>query len=149
ATFHKATGKVLAFGGRGFHHPVVLGDTLQLSGSSWMQSTPAVSPALRYGSGIAYDAVRQRSVLFGGASTPGGAFPGFSNETWEWDGLAWQQQLPVTAPSARLAPALAYDPKRGRTVLFGGQDMGEHDDTWEGDGTNWQQGTNPHAPFPP
>ncbi|MBX3407656.1 MAG: hypothetical protein KF869_12930 [Phycisphaeraceae bacterium] len=42
-------------------------------------------------------------------------------------------------PAARSGHAMAYDPVRGRTVLFGGSGLGGSMDpaTWEWDGTSW------------
>jgi hypothetical protein len=40
---------------------------------------------------------------------------------------------------ARFYHAMAYDSRRGRTVLFGGIGIGPLDDTWEWDGSAWTQ----------
>ncbi|MCC6323157.1 MAG: hypothetical protein IT438_17165 [Phycisphaerales bacterium] len=53
----------------------------------------------------------------------------------------WVQRFPVgSIPDARSAHAMAYDPVRRETVVFGGYasgGLGYHDDTWTYDGTNW------------
>jgi cysteine-rich repeat protein len=54
----------------------------------------------------------------------------------------WQQHPPVAQwPVERLGHGAAYDPLRGRTVMFGGDDVDlarqTHDETWEWDGTRW------------
>ncbi len=51
----------------------------------------------------------------------------------------WVQMNPATSPSARFDHAMAYDSKRGRTVMFGGTTNGyvHFADTWEWDGKNW------------
>ncbi|MEY4828637.1 MAG: hypothetical protein RLZZ562_433, partial [Planctomycetota bacterium] len=44
-------------------------------------------------------------------------------------------------PPARLQGEMAFDPARGKVVLFGGGSTGwatNYSDTWEWDGTNWQ-----------
>ncbi|MEZ0310684.1 MAG: hypothetical protein ACAI38_02865 [Myxococcota bacterium] len=51
----------------------------------------------------------------------------------------WSQRFPTTLkPEARTEHATAYDLKRGRTIMFGGQDdAGKLQDVWEWDGTRW------------
>ena len=51
----------------------------------------------------------------------------------------WSQRFPTTLkPAARTEHATAYDLKRGRTIMFGGQDEdGKLQDVWEWDGTRW------------
>ena len=94
-----------------------------------------VRPPVRYFHAMAYDAARQRVVLFGGA----GNMTGYG-DTWEWDGSDWTQRIPATSPSARSYHAMAYDAARQRVVLFGGTSMlGFENDTWEWDGKIWTQ----------
>jgi hypothetical protein len=76
---------------------------------------------------MAYDAARQRVVLFGGYGLA---------DTWEWDGTTWVQRNPVTNPGWRRYHAMAYHEARRRVVLTGDFLAG---DTWEWDGTDWQQ----------
>ena len=59
---------------------------------------------------MAYDAVHQRVVLYGGG------------ETWEWDGVNWTQATPAQSPSVVSGHDLAYDVARQRVVLFGGNE---------------------------
>jgi hypothetical protein len=48
-----------------------------------------------------------------------------------WDGKLWHQVSDM-GPIGRSYPALSYDSKRGRTVLFGGHDGKTYlGDTWE------------------
>ncbi len=85
---------------------------------------------------MAYDAVRQRTVLFGGLGS------GPLGDTWEWDGIDWTLRNPGgTSPSPRVLHAMAYDPVRQRVVLFGGLDSSNPRlaDTWEWDGAQWTQ----------
>jgi hypothetical protein len=69
-------------------------------------------------------------LLFGGFDTSPVA------DTWTWDGKTWKK-LDAHGPPARLAHALAYDRRRGRIVLYGGEDGKQtFDDLWEfGKGT--------------
>ncbi len=44
----------------------------------------------------------------------------------------------ITSPGGRAAHAMAYDPNRGKVVMFGGENStGALGDTWEFDGTSW------------
>jgi Galactose oxidase, central domain len=101
----------------------------------WTQKQD-VGPSARGGHAIAYDAARQRVVLFGGRAA--GATP--QGDTWEWDGENWTQ-VADTGPDPRAGHALAFDANRQRAVLFGGE-AGEsalRGDTWEWDGEDWTQ----------
>jgi len=76
---------------------------------------------------MAYDAARNRVVLFGGKSSLS-----LLKDTWEWDGTNWTQATPWMSPSARLDHAMAYDVRRRRMVLFGGTNSGYSlNDMWE------------------
>jgi hypothetical protein len=74
---------------------------------------------------------------------------GFRNQTWEWDGAAWNQVVTANAPSPRSHCMLAYDSVRGRVVLFGGYAANTgFGDTWEYDGSQWYPMAPAHAPSP-
>lgn len=61
----------------------------------------------------------------------------FPSETWEWDGESWNQR-PGEGPGPRSFATMTYDPRRGVTVLFGGNAYPETlHDTWEWDGEVW------------
>jgi len=100
--------------------------TFEWDGSDWIDRAPAVSPPPRAGFGLAFDAARSRTVLFGGNSAP------FA-DTWEWDGTAWTEVRPVLSPPAGAA-VLAYDPT-SRVVLAV---AGTTPSTWAWDGTAWR-----------
>jgi hypothetical protein len=88
---------------------------------------------------LTYDSVRGKVVLFGGITA---LWPlTFNNDTWEWDGVNWQQSAPATKPSARRYHAMAFDSAHGKAVMFGGDTGSYNDDTWEWDGVNWTQRT--------
>jgi hypothetical protein len=84
---------------------------------------------------MAYDAARAVTVLFGGSQ---GIIS--NDETWEWNGTAWVQQV-VGGPSAREGHAMACDAARAVTVLFGGvaDNAGINGETWEWNGAAWTQ----------
>lgn len=103
---------------------------------TWTNLTPNPAPR-RSGLAMAYDAVRDRLVMFGGST---GYLSSPTNETWEWDGTTWTKILTLVAPPAREDHALVYDSERERIVLFGGAGTtGYLADTWEWDGMMWTQ----------
>jgi len=102
---------------------------------NWQEIKPTFKPPKRHRHALAYDAHRQRTVLFGGDAFPTGSL----GDTWEWDGTNWTQLKPTTSPVARHDHAMVYDFVRQRTLLFGGLDTARRflRDTWEWDGKNW------------
>jgi cysteine-rich repeat protein len=88
---------------------------------------------------FAYDAARERVVVFGG-----GSGTAVLADTWEWDGRRWQEIVSPTHPVARRGARMAYDANRHRVVLFGGIASASNasgapimGDTWEWDGARW------------
>ena len=132
---------------------VVCGST-----SSVVRPAAAVTaPSGREAVAMAYDALRQKVVLFGGNaefSDRGGEL----NDTWLWNGTAWKQKTPATSPPAREHAMMAFDAVSGKVVLFGG--IGETcgtftdascvklNDTWTWDGSNWAPVATPVSPSP-
>jgi hypothetical protein len=116
----------VVFGGMHYQSYTVINDTWEWDGSNWTEMEPANKPPARYWHAMAYDSARKVTVMFGGSS--GGDDATF-NDTWEWDGTDWKEIQSTEKPAPRLHHSMAYDSKRGVTVLFGGH--GEMDDTWE------------------
>jgi hypothetical protein len=113
----------------------------------WTQRFPASSPNVHMAS-LAFDENRGVAVLFGGVwfstrTTGTGIVPHIGTSTWTWDGNNWTLATPAEHPTARVYASIAYDPIRGRVVLFGGcSDTGcttVLQDTWTWDGVNWKQ----------
>jgi len=130
--FEAARGRCVTFG-----YGIVAAspaETWTFDGSQWTQIAVPVSPAPRTGTAMVYDANRERVVLFGGANASGTTLHG---DTWEFDGATWAQVVTAAAPSARWGHAMAYDTRRGRTVLCGDSAPQMQNDTWEYDGSNW------------
>lgn len=97
--------------------------------NNWFAIATGSSPGQRYSMQLAEDPVRHRVILFGGTSTGSDYFA----DTWEWNGATqnWGQLTPAASPSARTSYGLAFDPPRGRAMLFGGFASGIYqNDTW-------------------
>lgn len=97
-------------------------------------------PVQRAHHAMTYDRLRGRVVLFGGQTlSPGGTIPTL-NDLWEWDGTRWYFRA-TNGPIPRLYASMAFDERRGRSVLFGGQSVGmgppDVDLVWEWDGERW------------
>jgi len=141
AAYDLARGRTVLWGST--NQPIA--STWEWDGTAW---TPMVvpNPPPRFGAAIAHDLVRARTVLFGGTVYMG-TNPIFVDETWEYDGIAWQLATPLSPPPARNYAAMAYDENRARIVLFGGT-TGNADlsDTYEYDGVSWSLVT---VPLPP
>lgn len=113
---------------------VFLRDTWEWDGANWtLMSTNG--PDSRGYHAMAYDSGRGVTVLFGGYYWDG-TLHGYG-DTWEWDGNAWSL-VSTNGPTPRDGHAMAYDPARDVTVLFGGTDGSQFlGDTWEWDGSTW------------
>ena len=73
---------------------VVLVVTVSASAARvWEDRAP--TPGLRGFHAMAYDSVRGKTVLFGGAIGSG-----YAGDTWEWDGATWTQ-VAAGGPAAR------------------------------------------------
>ena len=120
----------------------------QVSGRpDWLLTRAPSGPSARDAHAMAYDTMRGRVVLFGGANEYN--FIDFA-DTWEWDGSAWIERTSLANPSPRFGHAMAYDAARGRVVLFGGYDFRARRvlaDTWEWDGTTWAEVTPATSPL--
>jgi hypothetical protein len=114
------------------------GEVSRLAGTQWVSLNTNQTPS-RVSAGAAYDIVRRRLVRFGGSPITGG---GAVRETWEFDGQLWALR-DESGPSSRDGVAMAYDPFREVTVLFGGHAGGGNPlgDTWEWNGQTWRQVT--------
>lgn len=108
------------------------GQTWEWDGVDWTQRNPTTSPPPRPSPAMAFDAARDRVVLFGGGI---GSFA--LGDHWEWDGVDWTQRNPAQSPTPRTNTSMAYDSARQRIVLFGGLRASTTRDTWEWDGTTW------------
>jgi hypothetical protein len=101
------------------------------SAQTWVQRSTPVAPVAG-GHALSYDALRQRTVLFGGRHA--------WVDTWEWDGRAWHAMASTRFPAPRSDFPMVFDRTRGVNLVFGGQlSVSLTDETWEWDGSTWQQ----------
>ena len=133
--YDSARGQTILYGGSNASSQPQY-DTWSWNGSEWQQVASSGPGGRWYNHQIAYDANRERVVLFGGYSPGSGPY---LDDTWEWDGASWTS-IPVTSPPARADHRMVYDSHRGTIILFGGGSEAQLlNDTWEYDGIVWQQ----------
>lgn len=99
---------------------------------SWLEHPQRARPLRTLAGRNGLDEGRGVCVLHGGSS---GAV--YLSDTWEWDGVAWTHRSDA-GPIRRLHD-MAYDSRRGVTVLYAGQlyNGASGSDTWEWDGATW------------
>lgn len=101
---------------------------IEWTGAGWNAVPTAHAPSPRANTAMAYDALRSRMVLFGGWTGPA-----YLADTWEFDGVDWQQVTPVASPPGMDRHRMTYDLARGEVVLYQQQAGG-----WLYDGVTWQ-----------
>ncbi len=111
-------------------------ETLRYTGGNrtWTPMNPASSPPARLWHAMVYDEVAERIVLFGGFD-----FATRFDDSWAYESATntWTNRNPSVRPAGRLAPAMAYDARAGRVILFGGAtSAGPQNDTWAYDYAN-------------
>ena len=113
--------------------------TWEWNGTTWTRKFPFATAGRRTAFAMAYDAGRNRVVLYGGLTNPNS--PIASSETFEYDGTNWTRVTPATNPGPRERAAMCYHAGLGVVVLFGGLDpqIQAYADTWTFDGSNWTQ----------
>ncbi len=75
-------------------------------------------PAARAYAQMAYDTVRNRTILYGGYNYPNSGASDFFTDTWEYDGNSWRQLSSGTGPGNRNFGKMIYDPEREQMVLI-------------------------------
>lgn len=137
--WHPVVGGLVMYGGLQSGPTLTLNDTWTWNGAAWTQLTTATTPPPRWGHRMVYDSRRIRIVTFGGRSPTTTAN---ANDTWEFDGIDWQQVVTPTSPSARAFYGMAYDERRGQVVMLGVQSgstaLGGNQ-TWLYNGVTWTQ----------
>lgn len=142
AVYDARHGALLVFGGA--TDAEVRADLWRWREGAWRRSS-ATGPEPRTFPAMAYDSARGEVVLYGGSRVlfgGGGAAPAMLDDTWVLRGDEWTR-VSAGGPGPRAEAAAAYDPRRGRTVQFGGRVVSEGGeverlgDTWEWDGRRW------------
>jgi hypothetical protein len=139
------SGNLFMFGGS--TGSSLLGDVTEWFGAEWATIVGGTFPSARWGAGAALDTQDGQTIMFGGSGDVSGGT--LLNETWTWDGTGWTQQTTSGSPSQRMAPAMAFDPRNGTTVLFGGNSSsGAMSDTWlfTFNTLTWSQQNPSHSP---
>jgi hypothetical protein len=123
------------FGGKD-RQESLLNDTWAWDGTAWTNVTPpSGSPGPRDVHAMAWDASRNKIVLFGGYSETSPRAAGSPlDDTWEWDGAGWTKLSTATVPGARYWTQLAFDTVRNHLVMMGGYPP---TDQWELIGNDW------------
>ena len=119
--------------------------------TSWRHETPTSVPAQRYDYSLFSDPSTGQTLMYGGRNPNN-----FFNDTWLWTGSNWALQSPATSPFGvgRTASTVAFDPRTGDPVLFGGtiltpqNDVLNYADTWTWTGTTWNYIQTAHFPAP-
>ena len=146
-TYDSARQRIVLFGGVN-DAGTLLSDTWEWDGRTWMQRFYQRGPSGRFASGaLAFDAIRGRVVLFGGAGQ--GQIP--MADTWEWNSSnsSWVERIPANSPPPRYLHSMVYDAARTCILLFGGVPESGFplNDTWEWDGMDWiRRFPTPHPP---
>jgi hypothetical protein len=143
--YDSARQRIVLFGGSTTGMGTDLSDTWEWDGSNWLERHPATQPSARASHSMAFDSIRQRTVLFGGfGNGPSGTF---LSDTWEYDGVTWTPRISNPSPQPRGLHAMTYDALSARIMLFGGYGAFAQDaSTWVWNGMTWQHLTAPHAP---
>ena len=124
--YHAASRRTILFGAltdnEGRWYP-----TWEWDGAAWVPRSVAVFPqADRHDHLMAYDSVRNRTILHGGTDSDVQPLC----DTWEWDGSLWTR-LQTPGLSAWWGQSMAFDAARNQMVMFGGRhSTGTDDQTW-------------------
>lgn len=123
-TYDTASDRIIHFGGR---VPSLIGSngtwSYDITANSWTDRNPSLRPPARMEHAMAYDAVSDQVIMFGGAAgTVGGGIGPIFSDTWTYDFNAnrWTKMDPPASPSGRQAHRMAYDAESDRVVMFGG-----------------------------
>jgi hypothetical protein len=139
AAWDSQASRMITFGG-------VVGDTCGAYGTEsnetwywdatgWHNAAPATLPSARVNAAMAYDRLRNKTVLYSGNPRDGTTVV----DTWAWNNTNWTKINTTSTPNQRSAHKLFYNPDSQRVTLFGNSSYVTGEDVWEFDGANWTQ----------
>ncbi len=113
---------------------VAHGTTWKYTPVGWMELSLSVEPPARLYGSLAYDALENETVLYGGNSVQSnGAMGPPLNDTWIFRDGVWSQ-VPGPSPPASTGGQMAYDSEDGYLVEANGLD---HPGTWRFSSGAW------------
>jgi formylglycine-generating enzyme required for sulfatase activity len=138
----RADGTMVMFGG--VQAGGLLPATFTSQNNVWAPRVSVLNPALRSEAALAFDGVRNDTLLFGGVDQVGNPL----GDTWTFGNDQWNYRPLTASPSARRGHAMAFDAQRGVVLLFGGAGASQSllGDTWTWNGVAWQQQAPTNSP---
>jgi len=140
--------RIVMFGGRTGNGKTDLGDTWVFKNGDWTQLNPPSSPPARLLAAAAYDPLRDRVVLFGGATiTSDNKTTTPYYDTWEFDGTTWTQVL-ADGPHAD-KPLMVWDGPRANVFMLGVDQTtatATHQYTYDPNAKAWNENTKTRLP---
>lgn len=130
-TIDSVAQRVVVFGGTDLMG-LYRNDTWTFDGVTWQQALGPAPPARIWGA-MAHDALRNRIVLHGGLGGTSGVQ--VLTDTWEWNGLQWQQIAAASAPPRD--GRMTYDPTSQRILHFAPGPGGQYYRVHSWDGVAW------------
>jgi hypothetical protein len=144
AVYDEARRTIVSYGGRVGRAEGASSETWERDATGWRKRAEAAAgPNVHIE--MIYDALRGRTVRFGGALPEDVRRFTWPTDTWEWNGAAWTR-IATEGPAGRAAASMVYDSTRGEIVLFGGQGSAPAEgqpqpvfgDTWIWNGKTWR-----------
>lgn len=111
----------------------VASDLWRFDGARWRRVDAAGGPGPIEHGAVAYDPVRRRVVVFGGA-----VGRTFDAKTYEFDGTRWSA-FDVAGPAPRVGHGMAWSAADGGVLLYGGFREDSFRDLWRWDGRRWER----------
>jgi len=115
-----------------------LGDTWEWDGAAWTL-VASDGPSARNNATLAYDAAREKVVLFGGGRPAGGPCP----DTWEWDGRRWELVASATEAPGVYNSSAASERPAGFLRFGGWNGTSRVADTWQYRDGRWTPSSSP------
>lgn len=117
--------KTIMFGGIASDR-TLLQDTWIYDGQDWTELHTTSAPPARFVHQMAYDPIGDRIVVFGGTDWVNG-LPVAKDDTWSFDGVDWQQEIPSVSPPPIWGASMVYYPPLEGIILLGGNSPKQND----------------------